>query len=113
MAEDGGKADATRKFIYIMPGERSNPNPLKSGQWVTIRQDLLPHIQTGLQEAAQRGFLTDADPADYAVVNMNMGWEIPVHLTPHGHQKFFSAPFPLRLKSKHQILNFQTKGYIL
>jgi len=90
MAEDGGKADATRKFIYTMPGERLNPNPLKSGQWVTIRQDLLMYIQTGLQEAAQRGFLTDADPADYAVVNMNMGWEIPGTFNTGMAIKYFS-----------------------
>ncbi len=76
MAEDRGKADATQKFIYTVAGELLNPNPLKSGQWVTIRQDLLPQIKNGLKEAVKRGFLSNADPADYAVVNMNMGWEI-------------------------------------
>jgi hypothetical protein len=39
--------------------------------------DLLPHLLKGLQEAAQRGYLKSPDPHDYAVANMNLGWEIP------------------------------------
>jgi hypothetical protein len=39
--------------------------------------NLLPHIRNGLLEAVKRGYLKSSDPHDYAVANMNLGWEIP------------------------------------
>jgi hypothetical protein len=59
-----------------MYGRRSFTTPLKSGKWVTIEKDLLPYIKEGLKEAVKRGYLSNSDPKDYAVVNMNLGWEI-------------------------------------
>jgi len=73
MAADAGKKDATGKFIYTIPGETS----LKSGNWVAVDKDLLPQVLSGLQEATKRGYLKNPDPHDYAVANMNLGWEIP------------------------------------
>jgi len=73
MAADAGKKDATGKFIYTIAGEVS----LQEGQWAVLDKDLLPHIFNGLQEAAKRGYLKDPDPHNYAVANMNLGWEIP------------------------------------
>ena len=77
MAADAGKKDATGKFIYTVAGETLGDTPLKTGQWVALDVDLLPHILKGLREAEKRGYLTNSDPHDYAVANMNLGWEIP------------------------------------
>ena len=77
MARDVGKDDATGKFIYTIDGARILSHPVLNGEWVHVRENLLPHIQEGLKEAAARGYLSTADPQDYAVVNMNMGWEMP------------------------------------
>lgn len=77
MAADAGKKDATGKFIYTIGGEMLGETPLKTGQWMALDVDLLPHILKGLQEATKRGYLKDTNPHDYAVANMNMGWEIP------------------------------------
>lgn len=76
-AKDGGKADATGKFIYTIAGENVTSKPLKENQWAKIDIDLLPHIRAGLQEAVKREYLTGSNPGDYAVVGMNMGWELP------------------------------------
>ncbi len=77
MAKDVGKGDATGKFIYTVDGKAVGIAPRKLGQWLTLDVDLLPFIKSGLQEAATRGYLKDADPHHYAVANMNLGWEIP------------------------------------
>lgn len=77
MAADAGKKDATGKFIYTVAGTALGEASLQTGQWVALNADLLPHIVKGLQEAAKRGYLKSSDPHDYAVANMNLGWEIP------------------------------------
>lgn len=77
MARDGGKSDATGKFIYTVAGQRVGVAPLKTGQWLALDVDLLPLIRSGLQEAVNRKYLSDAAPHHYAVANMNLGWEIP------------------------------------
>jgi hypothetical protein len=76
-AKDGGKADATGKFIYTIAGENITSEPMKENQWAEIDIDLLPYIKAGLQEAVKREYLTGSNPGDYAVVGMNMGWELP------------------------------------
>lgn len=77
MAADAGKKDATGKFIYTVAGAALGEASLKTGQWVGLDVDLLPHIVKGLQEATKRGYLQSSDPHDYAVANMNLGGEIP------------------------------------
>jgi hypothetical protein len=77
MAADAGKKDATGKFIYTVAGAALGEASLQTGQWVALDVDLLPHIRQGLQEATKRGYLKGFDPHDYAVANMNLGWEIP------------------------------------
>jgi hypothetical protein len=77
MARDAGKDDATGKFIYTLDGKVTGATSLKEGRWTTLRVDLLPHIKDGLQEAVKRGYLQSSDPAEYAVANMNLGWEMP------------------------------------
>jgi hypothetical protein len=77
MAKDAGHKNSTGKFIYTTDGREVNTTPLKAGNWVTIQKDLLPYIKEGLTHVAQKGCLSSSDPKDYAVVNMNLGWEIP------------------------------------
>lgn len=77
MAKDGGKADATGKFIYTVAAHGLGITSLNGGQWVTVNVDLLEHIKYGLAEAVKRDYLDNGDLCDYAVVNMNMGWEVP------------------------------------
>ena len=76
-AKDGGKDDATGKFIYTIDGREVLAAPPGRKEPVAIRKDLLPAIAAGLACAVERGFLASADPGRFAVVNMNMGWEIP------------------------------------
>ena len=77
MAKDIGKSDATGKFIYTVAGRALGVTPLTNGQWLTVRADLLGHIKSALREAVKRGYLKSAEEHDYAVVNMNLGWEMP------------------------------------
>jgi len=77
MAKDAGKGDATGKFIYTVDARLLGITPLKEGNWVAVRADLLPFIRSGLAEAVKRGYLGKGDVRDYAVANMNLGWEIP------------------------------------
>ncbi len=77
MAKDIGKADATGKFIYTVAGETLGVMDLRAGKWVNIQVDLLGYVKSGVQEAVKRGYLKSLDLHDYAVVNMNLGWEIP------------------------------------
>lgn len=77
MAKDAGKSDATGKFIYTVAAQAVGVRPLKGGQWITVEADLLAHVKRGLQEAVARGYLENGEAGDYAVVNMNLGWEIP------------------------------------
>jgi hypothetical protein len=51
--------------------------PLQTGIWAAVEKDLLPYIKSGLVCAVQRGYLSSSDPRDYAVANMNIGWEVP------------------------------------
>lgn len=76
-AKDAGKDDATGRFIYTLDGRRILPGPMAVGRWVSVDAELLPDIRKALREAKRRGFLTSDDPARFAVVNMNLGWEMP------------------------------------
>jgi len=76
-AKDAGHKNSTGKFIYTIDGKDFNTTPLKAGNWVIIQKDLLPYIKEGLTHVTQKGHLSSSDPEDYAVVNMNLGWEIP------------------------------------
>jgi hypothetical protein len=76
-AKDGGKADATGKFIYTVAGECVNAEHLKEHEWAEIDADLLPYIKAGLEEAVKRGYLASSNLGDYGITGINMGWELP------------------------------------
>ncbi len=77
MAKDAGKSDATGKFIYTVDGRSLGIGSLADGTWLTLHVDLLPFVKCGLGEAVSRGYVASDTPRDYAIANMNMGWEIP------------------------------------
>jgi hypothetical protein len=64
-------------LIYTIDGKEVSNAPLKEGRWQAMQKDLLPYIKEGLKEAVRKGHLSGDKLADYAIVNMNMGWEIP------------------------------------
>ena len=76
-AKDIGKGDATGKFIYTISGQSINPVPMNRHEWIHINTNLLPEILTGIDDAVKGNYLTDSNPEHYAVINMNMGWEVP------------------------------------
>ena len=77
MAKDAGKKDATGKFIYTIDGRTVNTIPPIRRDWIAVQKNLLPYIKAGLKEAVKRGYFSDSAIDHYAIVNMNLGWEIP------------------------------------
>jgi len=98
MAKDVGKKDATGKFIYTIDGRKINTTPPIRGDWINVQKDLLPHIKAGLKEAVKRGYFSDSAIEHYAIVNMNLGWEIPGNFNASVQIKNFSVC--ARLKSE-------------
>ena len=77
MAEDGGKEDATHKFIYIVDQAKLTDVDLHSGGWMKLDIDILPFIQKGLTAAVDRGFLNSDAVSMYTITSTNLGWEMP------------------------------------
>ena len=78
MADKGqGKKKGTGKLIYNIGVEPFHCGPTGSGQWVTIRGDLYPHMVEGLKTAWQRGFLVESRSLDdYYVGGFVLGFEV-------------------------------------
>lgn len=85
---DGGKPDASNKFIYMMPSEACQPHGATffkhgqitasaSGDWTTIRADVLPWMLRAYELARQGGYLANTEIADLYVSGLNFGWEMP------------------------------------
>ncbi len=83
---DGGKPDASQKFIYIMPSVACQPQGttfFKSdvittdAGWTQIRADVLPWIHRAYTLARQGGYLTTTNLEDIYVSGLNFGWEMP------------------------------------
>ena len=77
MAEDGGKADATHKFIYIVDQASLTDVDLHTGDWMKLDVDILPLFQKGLTVAVDRGFLKSNAASMYTITSTNLGWEMP------------------------------------
>lgn len=76
-AKDAGKDDASGKLIYSLDGREVLPAPLAVGEPVAIHKDVLPAICEALKYGVEQGYLVTGAPGRYAVVNMNLGWEMP------------------------------------
>jgi hypothetical protein len=67
----------TGKFIFNPAGKRYFAESAHDGQWITIRQDLLPLMKEAIEKAWQQGFLKDShDIRDYHLSGINLGWEV-------------------------------------
>jgi hypothetical protein len=85
---DGGKPDASGKFIYMLPTHACQPRGstfFKRGKiaaapdagWTAVRADLLPWILRAYTLARRSGYLATTEPADLYVSGLNLGWEMP------------------------------------
>lgn len=85
---DGGKADASGKFIYTLPTRSCQPRGNAffkdgrvaadpDGRWTEIRVNAAPWIVYAYQLARKNGYLKDTELADLYVSGLNFGWEMP------------------------------------
>lgn len=77
MAVDGGKTDASQKFIYIAAQNEFTGKSFHSNELITYHKDLYPLIVKGLNEAKKRGYLNSTELSEYTLTTMNIGWEMP------------------------------------
>ncbi len=84
---DGGKADASGKFIYSLPSKACLAEGEgfvrdgrllegKSARWVEFRADVAPWIVYAFQLARKNGFLATTELRDLYVSGLNFGWEM-------------------------------------
>lgn len=76
-AIDGGKADASGKFICVLDGKRFWQGPTGDGTWRDLDTDLLPLLREALEIAQRDGHLKEARFEDLAITSFNLGWEVP------------------------------------
>lgn len=83
---DGGKADASGNYIYLLPSRAfTDTDFLKDGEiyasedneWMTIDIDLLPYIKRALTVAQENGYMQGVAMDTVYVDGMNIGWEMP------------------------------------
>lgn len=76
-AIDGGKEDASGKFICVLDGKRFWSGNTGDGAWRKLDVDLLPLLREGLGIAQQHGHLTKTRFEDLGITSFNLGWEVP------------------------------------
>ena len=84
-AYDGGKEDNTGMFIYMfslenaayMDGNEVTLPTAVVGQKRTVKVDILPFVQAGLESAAKQGALEGAQISDLMIGSTNIGIELP------------------------------------
>ena len=85
---DGGKPDASGKFIYSLPSKACLPDGqafFKDGRvaagedarWTRIRINAAPWIVYAYRLARQQGYLAKTELHDLYVSGLNFGWEMP------------------------------------
>jgi len=87
-SRDGGKADASGKFIFSMPSKAfvvDGKGFFKNGRiqagpdtrWVEVRVNAAPWIEYAFKLAQHNGFLKTTAYNDLYVSGLNIGWEMP------------------------------------
>ena len=76
-AIDGGKDDASGKFICTIEGARFWDTPTGDGAWHTFDHDLLPLMREALAITQKAGYCTHSNLEDMAATTFNIGWEVP------------------------------------
>lgn len=85
---DGGKADASGKFIYSLPSNvclaedkgfirKSRLLTGKDAPWVDFHIDAAPWITYAYKLARKHGYFPTTDLRDLYVSGLNFGWEMP------------------------------------
>jgi hypothetical protein len=74
---DGGKEDASGKFICVLDGKRFWTGNTGDGAWRKIDVDLLPLLREALSIAQENGHLKQTRLEDLAITSFNLGWEVP------------------------------------
>ena len=77
MAEDGGKEDASHKFIFTVSQKRLTAVSPHEFTKLRYEADLMPHIKRGLEQAHKAGYLNSDNLASYTLTTCNMGYELP------------------------------------
>ena len=76
LAKDSGKADSTKKFIYVRDGRAFWKDPLKDGKWHNFNLDILPEMKKAVAMAKKMGFLKKSKFEDIVIASMSTGWEV-------------------------------------
>jgi hypothetical protein len=85
---DGGKPDASGKFIFSLPSKACLPDGqtfFKDGRvaadngarWTQLRVDAAPWLVYAFKLARKNGYLAETDLKDLYVSGLNFGWEMP------------------------------------
>ncbi len=85
---DGGKPDASGKFIYSLSSQACQPEGQtffkngkiiadKKARWTTLRINAAPWIVYAYQLARKSGYLPKTELSDLYVSGLNFGWEMP------------------------------------
>ena len=76
---DGGKADATGKFIYAPKGSELFPESggkVEVGTTYHVKLDLKEYMKEAFEIAKSKGALAQSEWKDMAVNGFNIGWEV-------------------------------------
>lgn len=76
---DGGKADATGKFIYAPTGTELFPESggkVEIGKTYHVKLDLKEYMRAAFDIAKSRGALAESEWENMAVNGFNIGWEV-------------------------------------
>jgi len=70
-------AQATGNFIRSLGTKRFFDKPIKVGERVTIRYNILDSIREAIEIAHQNGFIVNTTIDDVVLDGTNIGWEVP------------------------------------
>lgn len=76
MEIDGGKEDATKKFICIVDSRKYLKQAIKLNDNVNVSFEIFQLINEGFTEAKKRGFLKDTNYEDLELNSTNIGFEL-------------------------------------
>lgn len=75
-SEDVGKDDCTNKMIVVEPIMNYVDQQPALGQWTDVETDLLPHMESAVVLAKERGYLKNAKFERMKIFSTNLGLEI-------------------------------------
>lgn len=73
---DGGKDDATDKYIYAPSGSHYSEDPIKVGQTYKVDIDIKPLVKEAFDDAKAKGALEQSAFENMGLNSLNIGWEV-------------------------------------